>query len=116
MKNKDIFKLYEGLSSLSQIKFKPKTTFILTKDWMQLKPLYKIIINCQRQIWKQYGNQLSDGSITIPNEKIDEANKAMDDLMNLDNEIILDKISIEDFGDEIISMDLLEKLMDIIKA
>lgn len=116
MKNKDIFKLYEGLCKLEQMKFKPKTTFILTKDKLQLEPLYKIIIECQRQIWERYGDKSDDGSITIPNERIEEANKAMEDLMELDNEISLDKIGIEDFGEETISMELLEKLMNIIKA
>ena len=116
MKNKDIIKLYEGLSEISQVKFKPKTTFILTKDWMQLEPLYKLVIDCQRQIWEQFGNKLDDGSITIPNERVNEANKAMEELMEVDNEIILDKVQIEDLGDEIISMELLQKLINIIKA
>ena len=116
MKNKDIFKLYEGLCGLEQMKFKPKTTFILTKNKLQLEPLYKIIIECQRQIWEQFGEKRKDDTFFIPNEKINDATKAMEDLMNLQNEVTLDKIEINDFGDEIISIELLEKLMDIIKA
>lgn len=115
MKNKDIMKLYQGLCEISELKFKPRTSFILAKNKVALEPLYSIIVKCQRDIFEEYGEIKEDGSVLIPNDKIKEANKALEELMELDNTVQIIKISIEDFGNEVVSIDLLEKLMDIIE-
>lgn len=114
MKNKDILKMFEGLNQISQIKFKPKTSYILAKDKIILEPYYQTIIKCQQDIWESFGEKTNEG-FRIPNEKIEEANNAMKELMEVENNIVLDGVSIDDFGDEVIDMETLEKIIDIIK-
>lgn len=115
MKNKDIVKLYEGLCELNDFKFKPKVSFTLAKDKINLEPLYTAVIKCQREILEQYGEQKEDGTVLVPNAKIREANIALEELMEIDNKVDLNTISIDDFGDETVSMDLLGKIMGIVR-
>ncbi len=115
MKNKEIIKLYEGLNQIKDIKFKPKTSFILAKNKIALEPLYMAAMKCQQDVIEQFGVIQDDGAIQVPRDKIKDVNKSLTELMEVENEIKLDKLKIEEFGEETLDMDILEKLINIIE-
>ena len=63
----------------------------------------------------KYGTSDDNGGITIPAEKIGEANKEMIELIETENEVKIHKIKLEDFGDVPIDFSLIESIMDIIE-
>ena len=63
----------------------------------------------------KYGTPDDNGGITIPAEKIGEANKEMIELFETENEVKLHKIKLEDFGDVPVDFSLIESIMSIIE-
>ena len=63
----------------------------------------------------KYGAPDDNGGITIPAEKISEANQEMIELFETENEVKIHKIKLEDFGDVPIDFSLIESIMDIIE-
>ena len=119
MTNKEIYSIYEGLCELSnnkELQFPIKISYILAKNKLKLESYYKAISDCEKKIWLQYGKQKEDGSIWMPNENIEKANQALQDLMEIDNNVNIETINIEDFGNINIQLDTLTKLMNMIKA
>lgn len=117
MDNKTICKVYEGLYLLSQekeLKLKPKIGFILAKDKMLLEPYYKAIKECEKKLWQQYGSYDDEGNLVANKDEIEIINSSYEELMSQENNIELEKVSINDFGEENINFSLLEKIVDII--
>ena len=71
MKNRDIKRLYEGLCEISELKFYPKTSFILAKDKLILQPYYLYINNSLKELLNKFGTFNEDSSTTILNENMD---------------------------------------------
>ena len=118
MLNYDICTLFEGLCELEKdesLSFKAKTSFQLAKNKAALEPYYKLVKKCERDIWLQFGEQDEEGRITINNSKVGEANKALEDLMNVETEVNLAKIDISEFDGMNIPMNVFSKLINIIK-
>lgn len=118
MDNRAICKVYEGLCLLSQekdLKLKPKTSFILAKNKMLLEDYYKIIKECEHNIFKRYGTTDEDNSIIINYDSLNDFQKAREELMEQQNAIEPEKISIDELGEEQVPFEIVEKLMEIIK-
>lgn len=62
-----------------------------------------------------YGLPDSDGNFRIPVDSLEKANEELTELMESENEVILNKIKLEDFGDVPIDFGLIESIMDIIE-
>lgn len=117
MTNNEIIKLYRGLDRLSQddsLKFSVATCFLLFKNKKILTPVIESIKETRMILLKKYGTP-QDGGITIPNERLPEFQKEYNELMDTENEIELNKISIEDLKDIKIDMKTMEDLFPIIK-
>lgn len=118
MKNKDICNLYEGIVELSKnkdIHFSAKTNYILAKNKVQLEQFYNIIKSCEEGIWRQFGIEREDGSLTIPNDKLREADDEFIKLMDFETDVTVDKINIDEFNDQPVGIELFEKLIMMIK-
>lgn len=118
MKNSEIKQLYNGLidlTSSTELKLNAKTSFTIAKNKMLLQPLYELISAEEEKIWKTLGRPNSEGGITVPAELVNELKKQLQELNDIDNEIEIQKISLDDFGDEKISIATIQKLMLMIK-
>lgn len=116
MKNQDIWDAYEGLSELSSnnIKFKAVTSFLLAKNKRTLEPIYKALLETREKLFKKYGEQVEEGW-RIPKENTDLFKNEFNILMDTETYINIDKISIENFEDEKIEINLMEKLTPLIE-
>ena len=116
MTNKEIFNVYEALTSISNnsdLKFSIKTSFILAKNKVTLEPLYNAIIETRQNALNTYGVH-EDDSWTIPKEKVDDFMKLWNDFMDMDNDITLQHINIDQFEGGEIEVGIMEKLLPII--
>lgn len=62
-----------------------------------------------------YGLPDSDGNFRIPVDFLEKANEELTELMESENEVVLNKIKLKDFGDVSIDFSLIESIMDIIE-
>ena len=119
MKNQEIYRLYEGLCEIADdpsLRFNIKTSFILAKDKAVLEPIYAAIYQNRQSLIKKYGKLINNGSDwNIPFEKIEEFSSELNELMEIDNDICLSNITLQDLGDNIIPITLIQKILPIIK-
>ena len=118
MTNAEIINLYEGLYELSQDKdktFSIKVGYIFAKDKNLLQPYYEAAINSRLKLLKKYGTELESGDIQIPGEQVLPFRQEHESFLNMENYIVLDKISLKDVQDEKLNIDIMEKLLPIIE-
>ena len=117
MTNEQIVDLYEGLSEISQnkdLKFKAVISFVFAKNRNIIRPFYDSIIEARTKLINKYGEKNDEG-ILIPNEKIPQFKSEFEILMHTENYINIEEISLEDFKEEYIGIELMEKILPIIK-
>lgn len=116
MKNKDIVTIYEGLSELyndKQFVFDIKTSFILAKNKNILEPLYDAIIQARNSILIKYGEQKGT-EYTIKKENIEAFKEQVEQLMEIDNFVSLQKIKLADLDGKI-GIKIMQGLLPIIE-
>ena len=97
MKNGEVLKLYETLSEIANDpsrKFNIRVTYIFAKNRQILRNEAAIIYNTRRQVLNEYGDIDKDGNLIIPKDKIDEINIKINDLMEMENNIQIQQMSI----------------------
>ena len=117
MKNGEILNLYQTICELIQdknLKFNIQTGYALLKDKAILEDEAKIIYEARHQILKNYG-KIEDGVYKVPQEKIDEANLKIQELMNIESGIEekLRKISFNQINENL-RLEQIEGLMPIL--
>lgn len=118
MTNKEIMDMYEGLYEISQkpeLQFNIRISYIFAKTKNILEPFYKAIIENKDKILQQYGTSNENGSWHISNEVLKEFEQEWNHLMSIENEIELQQVKLEDFGDTRIGVELLGKILPLIK-
>ena len=76
-----------------------KVNFYLQKNMNKLAAAAQEIEQSRLEVAKQYGTVSADGStFLIPEELIPQANQELSNLLALEQEIDITKVSIEDFG------------------
>lgn len=117
MTNGEIFKLYEGLWDIcsdKDLKFKVKTSFILAKNKVLLEPYYTAIIEARTKLLKQYGEETGGEEFSIPQENIESFTHDVNILWSVENNIKIEKLKLEDLGEELINADRIEKILYMI--
>lgn len=115
--NEQIVDLYEGLSEISEdkeLKFKATVSFSLAKNKNILKPFYDSITEARQKLIEKYGEQNEKGWL-IPNEKLIQFKAEFEALMFTNTYITTEEILITDLEEERIGIELMEKLLPIIK-
>ena len=118
MTNKEIFSLYEGLYEISQdkeLKFGARISYIFAKNKNLLQPYYDAIIDTRQKILEKYGEPQDNGNWHVSKEKMDVFMSEWNAFMEIENFITVDKINLEDLENEKIGIELMEKLLSIIK-
>lgn len=109
--NMEIINLTEGLVTLKQIdsNISVKVGFNIIKNIKILTPIYDSIIEMRNSIVQKYAvnNSISEENLEIVNAELLE-------LGNLKNEINLNMINLDDIADLSITLDLLDKISNII--
>ena len=116
MKNGKVLELYETLQRISQnkdLKFNVKLGYVMAKNKEKLRQEATIIYNLRRDIIMEHG-RVEGKDIVVPNEYVDEINKKVNDLMNIENDVEIILVPIDAFDDLELNMEDMEGLMNMI--
>lgn len=117
MKNGEVLELYETLQRISQnkeLKFNVALGYTMAKNKEKLRQEATIIYGLRRDIIMEHGRV--DGSdIVVPNEYIDEVNKKVNDLMEIENDVEVMKVPVDLFENIELNMEDIEGLSGMIQ-
>ena len=117
MKNGDVLQAYETLNRISEnkdLKFNVALGYTIIKNKEKLRQEAVIIYKMRQDIIMEHG-RLDGKDIVVPNEYIDEVNKKINDLMEIENDVEITLIPIEWFDDVELNMEDIEGLSKIIQ-
>ena len=116
MTNEEILKVYKGIADLSKnnIVLNIKTSYILAKNRQLLASYVQIIEEKKIELYQKYGTINEDATVTIPKENMQTLEKELKTLMEIKNKVEITKITLDDLGENKISIEILENLMPII--
>ena len=117
MKNGEVLELYETLQRISQnkeLKFNVKLGYAMAKNKEKLRQEAAIIYNLRRDIIMEHG-KVEGKDIVVPNEYIDEVNKKVNDLMDIENDVEIILVPIDAFDDLELNMEDIEGLMRMVQ-
>lgn len=117
MKNGEVLELYETLQRISQnkeLKFNVKLGYAMAKNKEKLRQEATIIYNLRRDIIMEHG-KVEGKDIVVPNEYVDEVNKKVNDLMEIENDVEIILVPIDAFEDLELNMEDIEGLMRMVQ-
>lgn len=116
MKNYEIVAAYDALTSFynTATDLPIKVAYNLAMNRKTLEPFYITILHMKDDVIKQFGQENDDGTYRIPDDKVADAQRELDKLSVIDNEIELRKISINDLPETNIKPSELEAWMCMI--
>lgn len=94
-----------------------KVNFCILQNKKTLTSLASAIEDSRIEIIKKYGEltDVESGQYTVPTNKIEEANKELQDLFNISQDVQLLMLHIEDFGTCEMTLDQMDALMFMIE-
>jgi hypothetical protein len=116
LKSYEVCNLYESLINIQQenIKFPIKFGFILIKNTKLLAPIYESIIQVRDNTFMNYAEEDGNGETIIPEDKIEAAQKELDELSEVENEVLLSTVSLKEIEEFELGLKDLEGLYPII--
>ena len=117
MKNGEVLELYETLQRISQNKdlvFNVKLGYAMAKNKEKLRQEATIIQGLRRDIIMEHG-RVDGKDIVVPNEYVDEVNKKVNDLMEIENDVEIILVPIDAFEDLELNMEDIEGLMRMVQ-
>lgn len=118
MKNGEVIELYETLQRISEnkdLKFNVALGYTMARNKEKLRQEATIIYKMRRDIIMEHG-QVDGKDITVPAKYVDEVNKKINDLMEIENDINITTVPIELFNDIELNMEDIEGLSGMIQA
>ena len=108
--------LLAQFSNAANLKLPVKINFYLQKNMQTLKTLATEIEENRLAIVRNYGELTEDGSAySIPADKVAEAQKELNDLFNLEQEVQIYTVNIDALNDDmVLTMSQMEALMFMI--
>ena len=116
MKNGEILTAYETLQRISanpNLKFSVVVGYILAKNKEKLRSEAALIYKMRQDIILKHG-RMEKNEIIVPKEFIDETNKEINELMEIENDVQLQQIPIEMLEHYELNMEDIEGLMGMI--
>lgn len=117
IKNNNIIQYYENLKSSfsDNSKYHPaKVAFIVQKNITLLKEFIQDIYITRDKIVQHYGTPNRDGTFFIPEEVREQAQKELDDLLEIEQEVNILKLKFKDIEDLEFTSNQMEALMFMI--
>ena len=97
MKNGEVIELYETLQRLCQddsLKLSVPVGYIFARNKEKLRQEAVVIYNERRKIIMEHG-KLEGQDIIVPKEYLDDVNKKIEQLMELENDVLVQQIPID---------------------
>lgn len=116
LKNGDILTTFETLQRISnnpELKFNVALGYMLARNKEKLRPEAVIIYDMRREIIMEHG-RIEDKDIIVPGEYVDEVNKKIEELMNIETDVGIQQIPIDLFEHQEMSMEDIEGLKELI--
>lgn len=117
MKNGEVLELYETLQRISQnkeLKFNIALGYTMAKNKEKLRQEVTIIYGLRRDIIMEYG-RIDGKDIIVPNEYVDEVNKKVNDLLEIENDVEITKVPIDLFENIELNIEDIEGLSGMIQ-
>ena len=117
MKNGEVLELYETLQRISQnkdLRFNVKLGYAMAKNKEKLRQEAAIIYNLRRDIIMEHG-RVDGKDIIVPKEYVDEVNKKVNDLMDIENDVEIILVPINVFDELELNMEDIEGLMRMVQ-
>lgn len=117
MKNGEVLELYETLQRISQnkeLKFSVALGYVMAKNKEKLRQEAVIIYNLRRDIIMEHG-KIDGKDIVVPNEYVDEVNKKVNDLMEIENDVGIIQVPVDAFENIELNMEDIEGLMKMVQ-
>lgn len=117
MKNGEVLELYETLQRISQnkeLKFSVALGYVMAKNKEKLRQEAVIIYNLRRDIIMEHG-RVDGKDIVVPNEYVDEVNKKVNDLMDIENDVGIIQVPVDAFENIELNMEDIEGLSGMIQ-
>lgn len=112
---KDIYNLREGLAEVNERELSIPVAMKMQRNTLKVNEEFSIASGLRTKLIKKYKEkELANGNIKIKEDKIDEYNEKIKELMNQEVKINLEKIKSSDLGDTIKPgiLVLIEKILD----
>ena len=116
LKNGDILTAYETLQRISnnpELKFNVALGYMLARNKEKLRPEAMIIYDMRRQIVMEHG-RIEDKDIIVSGEYVEEVNRKIEELMNIETDVDIKQIPIDIFEHHEMSMEDIEGLKELI--
>lgn len=117
MKNGEVLSLYETLERLSkdyELKFNVRVGYIMARNKEKLRQEAIIIYDQRRQIILEHGTFDKDNNIIVDKEYIDETNRKINELMEIENHVEIDLVSPDEFDNNMMSLSDIEGLIPML--
>ena len=117
MKNGEVIELYETLNNLCNdptLKLSVPVGYMFAKNKERLRQEAVVIYDERRKIIMEHG-KLEGQDIIVPKEYLDDVNKKIEQLMELENDVQVQQIPIELLDHYEFSMKDIQKLIPIIQ-
>lgn len=117
MKNGEVLELYETLQRISQnkeLKFNVALGYAMAKNKEKLRQEATIIYGLRRDIIMEHG-RIDGKDIVVSNEYVDETNKKINDLMDIENDVKIILVPINAFDNLELNMEDIEGLMNMVQ-
>lgn len=112
---KDIFVLYETLMKIKDSKVPVTTGFAIVRNIKALAPEYESIMEMRNSIIRSYGEDLGNGQISVPDDKLAAANAELNKVLDTEVEVNLTKLKLSQLENLELSIEDIEKLYPIIE-
>lgn len=115
--NERILALNKSLNDLqdSKIALNIRVSYKLARIKRIVQSFVNTIQEEQMKLYKKYGEPQDDDTIKIPAEKMNEFTKDYKELLNINNDVDIEPISVGDLDEVEIDLDIMEGLVDILK-
>lgn len=117
MKNGEVLNMYQTLTRISNnpnLKFGVALGYTMAKNREKLRQEATIIYQMRQDIIMEHG-RLDGKDIIVPNEYVDEVNKKVNELMELENDVNVIQVPVELFDTIELSMEDIEGLSGMIQ-
>lgn len=117
MKNGEVLELYETLQRISsnkELKFNVALGYAMAKNKEKLRQEATIIYGLRRDIIMEHG-RVDGKDIVVPNEYVDEVNKKVNELMEIESDVGLMLVPIDLFDGIELNMEDIEGLSGMIQ-
>lgn len=115
LSNLDLVSLYEGLQEVKTKTIPIEIGFLMVKNMKILEPIYQAIIESRTGLLTQVGEIQADGSIKIPQDKIQETNSQLAQLSSIENTLDLSLIKLSALKEASWTLEEIMNIYPIIK-